>query len=55
MPDFQIADPVRDLQWAAAANKEVKKIAAGSFPGSREELQLLESCCTDIFQCFAAN
>ena len=55
LPAFQLADPVRDLQWAVSINKEIKAINSGDFPGSPEELKLLDACCADIFSRFAAN
>lgn len=55
LPAFQIADPIRDVHWAAAVNQEVKKIQARGFEGTPGELQLLDSCCADILLRFAAN
>lgn len=55
LPVFQIADLVRDINWTAAINQEIKAIEADGFPGSPEELQLLDACCADIMEGFAAN
>lgn len=55
LPAFQIADPVRDVHWAAVINKEIKAMEADGFQGSPEELQLLDACCGDIMERFAAN
>lgn len=55
LPAFKIADLVRDLALAIEINQQIKGFEKNGFPGSPEELQLLETCCTDIFSQFAAN